>query len=297
MVEKKEDGIIKISVVHPDPQLASVLANAYVDALETLSREMTLVPAAERRLYYSMELEKARYNLAKARKEFTALRYDRAPDDVYLQLAVRRAELQAQLDADKVHLEGLSRMVSSMNSTSSINSTSTIQELNKRLSNQEIIILLLSSITQELNKRLSKNEKELRLLEDRFNSELLLQDNIVFNERDLEYVEKYSAVKYWESLNVTISDLYELASLEESLNPAVIQVVGRAAPPQNPFKPNRKLIVILATLLGFFIAIFSAFMAEFARRASEDPEQEEKLRMIKEAFNPMTYIRHVFRIR
>jgi uncharacterized protein involved in exopolysaccharide biosynthesis len=132
MMEKKEDGIIEISVVHPNPQLASVLANAYVDALKTLSREMTLVPAAERRLYYSMELEKIRYNLAKARKEFTALRHDQIPDDVYLQLALRRAELQAQLDADKVHLEGLSRMVSSMNSTSrelilSLLSSNTIQ--------------------------------------------------------------------------------------------------------------------------------------------------------------------------
>jgi len=280
MMEKKEDGIIEISVVHPNPQLASVLANAYVDALKTLSREMTLVPAAERRLYYSKELEKVRYNLAKARKEFTALRQDLVPDDVHLQLALRRAELQAQLDADKVHLEGLSRMVSSMDSTS-----------------RELILSLLSSTIQELNKRLSKNENELSLLEDRFNSDLLSQDNIVFDERDLAYVEKYSAVKYWESLNTTISDLYELARLEDSLNPAVVQVVSRAVPPQNPFKPNRKLIVILATLLGFFIAVFSAFVAEFARRASQDPEQEEKLRMIKEALNPMTYIRHILRLK
>jgi hypothetical protein len=50
-------------------------------------------------------------------------------------------------------------------------------------------------------------------------------------------------------------------------------------------------------MLGFFIALFAAFLAEFARRASKDPEEKKKLDMVREAANPMTYIRHIFRIR
>jgi len=112
-----------------------------------------------------------------------------------------------------------------------------------------------------------------------------------------EYLQRYREWKFNEAVYETLLKLYETARLEEAINPVIIQVVDEAQPPEQRFKQKRKLMVVLATMLGFFIAIFAAFLAEFASRASADPEEKRKLDMVREAANPMTYIRHIFRIR
>jgi len=54
-------------------------------------------------------------------------------------------------------------------------------------------------------------------------------------------------------------------------------VIDEAVPPQIKAKPNRKLIVVLSTILGFFLSIFLAFVMEFFAKASQDSERKEKL--------------------
>jgi capsule polysaccharide export protein KpsE/RkpR len=149
----------------------------------------------------------------------------------------------------------------------------------------------------ELKDEIPEIQKELQQINGRPGKKSLSGKEDLSAEQILEFTEKYHEMKYWEALHTSLADLYERVRIEDAMNPAVVQTLEKAVPPEKRFKPNRKLIVILATLLGFFIAVFSAFVAEFARRASQDPEQEEKLGMIKEALNPMTYIRHVFRLR
>ena len=92
-----------------------------------------------------------------------------------------------------------------------------------------------------------------------------------------EYLEKYRDWKFQEVLYNTLLRLYETARLDQSYSPVVIQVLDRAEMPENRSKPKRKMIVVLATFLGFFLAVFLAFVAEAWKRAAEDPEQAEKV--------------------
>ena len=92
-----------------------------------------------------------------------------------------------------------------------------------------------------------------------------------------EYLEKYRDWKFQEVLYSTLLKFFETARLEEASHPVVIQVLDKADPPELRFKPKRKLMVILATMLGFFVAVFAAFAADFVRRAKQDPEQSAKL--------------------
>jgi len=273
--ESEAEGIVNIQVIYRDPARAAEIANAYVDVLENFFRKNALTANAERRLYFSKELEKARYKSIEAKKRFETLQeesgvqFSQIIDGPFFQAAARRADLRALRDSKIIHLEGLSLMV---------------PELDPKII--------------ELKEEIPEISRELARMNETAPVEATLTEKMeIPEEAAVEFIERYYEMKYWEALHAALADLYERSRVEEAMNPAVIRTLERAVPPENRFKPNRKLIVVLATLLGFFISVFSAFVAEFARRASEDPEQEEKLRMIKEAFNPMTYIRHVFRIR
>ncbi|MDN5336136.1 MAG: hypothetical protein PWR02_1162 [Synergistales bacterium] len=269
--ESEAEGIVNIQVIYRDPARAAEIANAYVDVLENFFRKNALTANAERRLYFSKELEKARYKSFEAQEKFESLtgkhgvQLSQVSDDAFFQAAAHRALRDSKI----IQMQGLSLMA---------------PELDPKII--------------ELKEEISKISRELAQMTETAPVEATLTEKMeIPEEAAVEFIERYYEMKYWEALHAALADLYERSRVEEAMNPAVIRTLERAVPPENRFKPNRKLIVVLATLLGFFISVFSAFVAEFARRASEDPEQEEKLRMIKEAFNPMTYIRHVFRIR
>jgi uncharacterized protein involved in exopolysaccharide biosynthesis len=268
----KDNAIIQIQVVYQEPRHAAEVANAYVDVLKQILRQRTVTATAERRLYFSTELEKARYELARAQDEFESFQDETGisvEDFSSLENIARRAELRASLDSKTIHLEGLNLLK--------------VPSLDPRV--------------LELKDEIPAIQKELQQINGQPGKKSLSGKEGLSAEQILEFTEKYHEVKYWEALHASLADLYERVRIEDAMNPAVIQTLEMAVPPEKRFKPNRKLIVIVATLLGFFIAVFSAFVAEFARRASQDPEQEEKLRMIKEALNPMTYIRHILRLK
>ncbi|MGC9490531.1 MAG: Wzz/FepE/Etk N-terminal domain-containing protein [Thermovirgaceae bacterium] len=269
---EEDKGTIQVQVVYREPRHAAEVANTYVDVLKQIMKQRAVTATAERRLYFSIELEKARYKFAQAREEFesfqdeTGISVANVPS---LENIARRAELRASLDSKTIHLEGLNLLE--------------VPSLDPRV--------------LELKEEIPEIQKELQQINGRPDKKSLSGEEDLSAEQILEFTEKYHEMKYWEALHASLADLYERARIEDAMNPAVVQTLEKAVPPEKRFKPNRKLIVILATLLGFFIAVFSAFVAEFVRRASQDPEQEEKIRMIKEALNPMTYIRHVFRLR
>jgi len=62
--------------------------------------------------------------------------------------------------------------------------------------------------------------------------------------------------------------------------PAVSRSDG--TPPAVP-QSRRSFVVFLGAFLGFFFAVFMAFMAEFWKKTSEDPEQSEKVRELRES--------------
>jgi uncharacterized protein involved in exopolysaccharide biosynthesis len=269
--EEKDKNIVSIQVIYDDPRRAAEIANAYVEVLKGIFSERTVTTEAERRLYFSKELEKSLYRLSKAKQEFESFQAQwnvEAADSGFLEATARRAELRALLDSKNIQLRGLSLMASSTDPK--------IVELKEEI----------PAIREELEKLNGKSPESIRA-----------ETGGIPEEAVVEYIGKYYDMKYWEALHAALSNLYERSRMEEAINPAVIRTLEMAVPPENRFKPNRKLIVVLATLLGFFIAVFSAFVAEFARRASQDPEQEEKIRIIKEALNPMTYIRYIFRLK
>ncbi|MBW2170053.1 MAG: lipopolysaccharide biosynthesis protein, partial [Deltaproteobacteria bacterium] len=57
-----------------------------------------------------------------------------------------------------------------------------------------------------------------------------------------------------------------------------IQILDRAVPPDYKSSPKRSLIVILTTVVAFFLAVFLAFFMEYiSRLKTEDQERYQQL--------------------
>ncbi|NCC97463.1 MAG: lipopolysaccharide biosynthesis protein, partial [Synergistales bacterium] len=97
----------------------------------------------------------------------------------------------------------------------------------------------------------------------------------------LEYLRLMRDLKFHETLYGMLLKQYESARISEAQEPSVVQVLSKAEPPELKDKPKKKLIVVLATVLGGFIGVFGAFLKEFAANAQSDPERKAKMDELK----------------
>lgn len=101
---------------------------------------------------------------------------------------------------------------------------------------------------------------------------------------ELEYVRIARDVKYNEMLLAAMAQQVTSASIDAAKNLPTVQVLDRASPPEKKSKPKRALIVLLATMLAFFIGIIWAFVREAGERAGRNPEQAERMNVLRRYF-------------
>jgi capsule polysaccharide export protein KpsE/RkpR len=102
-------------------------------------------------------------------------------------------------------------------------------------------------------------------------------------ESSLQYATLFREYKFRESLVTILLRQYETAKIREAQDPVVIQLLSPPTIPEIRSKPQRKKIVVLATLLGGFLAVFAAFTRHFLSLSAKDPEVASKLKFIKKS--------------
>jgi len=100
----------------------------------------------------------------------------------------------------------------------------------------------------------------------------------------LQYLDAVRNLKYQEALWEILVKQFEMAKLDEAKDFPLIQVLDKATPPEKKSKPKRSLIVMLATLAAFFMAIVWAFIKEALTRSKSDPEQGARLQALRRSF-------------
>jgi tyrosine-protein kinase Etk/Wzc len=100
----------------------------------------------------------------------------------------------------------------------------------------------------------------------------------------LQYLDAVRNLKYQEAIWEILAKQFEVAKLDEAKDFLLIQVLDKAIPPEKKSKPKRSLIVILGTLVAFFLAVIWAFVSEAMQRAKEQPDQAERMRVLCNAF-------------
>jgi tyrosine-protein kinase Etk/Wzc len=255
-----KDTLLHISVEDSDPNRAAEMANAYIDEYRKLSQHLAIGEAGQRRLFFEQQLEQAKDNLANAEEALKETEQKTGMiqlDSQARALIETAAGIRAQITAKEVQLQAMHTYATGQNSD-------VIQ------AQQE-----LDSLRTQLAK-LGSNADD--------SSDGLLVPKGKVPQAGLEYVRKLRDVKYYEAIFEILARQFEVAKLDEAKEGALIQVIDPAVVPDYKSSPKRGLIIIVATAIGFFIGIFAAFFKEGMERLRQDPEQSERLDILRKAF-------------
>jgi len=125
-------------------------------------------------------------------------------------------------------------------------------------------------------------EQQLRQAKDRLtNAELVLDKT---PNTSLEYLDAIRNLKYQEAVWEIIAKQFEMSKMDEAKDFPLIQVLDKAIPPEKKSKPKRSLIVILATLVAFFLAVIWAFIKEALSRPGANSEQAARIQELRRVF-------------
>lgn len=256
-----KDNLIRISVEDRDPRRAADLANGYIDQFRIQSQHLAITEASQRRLFFEQELEQAKDKLADAEEALKKTQQTTGLiqlDSQARALIESAASLRAQITAREVQIQGMQTYATGENAQ-------------------------LVQAQRELD-GLRAQLAKLGGSEDSASGELIVPKGLV-PEAGLEYARRVRDVKYNETIFDILARQFEVAKLDEAKQGALIQVVDPAVSPDKRSFPKRGLIVIGATLLGFFCGVFLAlFQAAFVH-IKKDSSISEKIALLKQALS------------
>ena len=252
-----KDGLIRLTVEDHNPKRAAELANGYVEEFRQLSASLAITEAARRRLFFEQQVEQAKQSLtaaedamAKTQQATGVLQIDSQARALIESAAV----LRAQVVAKEVQIEGM-------------RSFATDDNPNLVLAKQELAAL------QAQLARVAGSQSDA-------GSDINLSKGRVTGS-GMEYLRRYRDLKYQETVFELLAKEYEVAKLDEAREGSIIQVVDAAVPPDTKSSPHRTLIVLGATILAFFVAVFWVWLRKNLDNAFELPENRQRLRTIK----------------
>jgi len=254
-----KDGMIHISVEDRDPRRAADLANGYIDQFRIQSQHLAIGEASQRRLFFEQQLEQAKDNLANAEEAMKLTEQKTGViqlDSQARALIESAASLRAEVAAKEVQIQGMRTYATGENS--------------------QVV-----QAQQELESMRAQLAK-LGGSEDSATGGLIVPKGQV-PEAGLEYVRKLRDVKYNETIFDILARQFEAAKLDEAKQGALVQVVDPAVPPDKRSYPKRGLIVIGATVVGFFFGAFLVLMQAALRHMKKDPGASAKLVLLKSA--------------
>jgi uncharacterized protein involved in exopolysaccharide biosynthesis len=261
-----KDGLIRISVEDHDPKRAAELANGYVEEFRKLSASLAITEAARRRLFFEQQLQQAKDNLTAAEEAMRKTQQSTGVlqiDSQARSLIESAAVLRAQVVAKQVQIQGM------------------------------------RSFAAEDNPRLILAKQELAALQTQLGqlagsqhdtgSDINLSKGRV-TESGMEYLRRLRDLKYYETVYELLAKEFEVAKLDEAREGGIVQVVDAAIPPDRKSFPPRALIVVLMTLLGFFVACAWCIVREGFRRMKSNPDERQRLDALRAMFRTRTRI-------
>ena len=251
-----KEGMISIEFDDTDPKRAAAIANGYILGLDTLVRRIAVTEAGRRRLFFENELKKSRDNLDAADLAMKSLQEKTGVISIEAQstsILAAEANLRAQVAAKEIEL-------------SAMRGYATAQNPDVRRAEQMLV---------SLRAQLAKLEGQSR------GTKIEMPAKNKIPSMAIDYMRRMRDLKYYEGLLTFVSQQLASARLDEAKDAPVIQVVDKALVPEKKTKPKRALIVILATLMAFFMGVLFAFFKEASERASQDPASAERMNLLR----------------
>lgn len=232
------EGVVQLYFEDKDPEMAARIANAYIEHLDELNREVRAGKAKSDREFIhnrlvttGAKLDSAQSTLLRFQDEYKAVDLEKQRD-----LAINAAaDIKTQLALKHVSLDVKQRSYS--------NDHPDIQRLKLEVDELERQLTALENGEGEissLNLPLSEIPK-----------------------LSIRYAQLKAEVALQEKVYSLLTELYEEARIKEQKDTPTISVLETAYPPEIKYKPKRAMIVLAAFIAALALAILIALFADY----------------------------------
>jgi capsule polysaccharide export protein KpsE/RkpR len=246
--EDKKSGVIAISVQDHDKDLATELANAYVEELGSVMAKVSTSAARRERIFIEQRLADENANLQDAERQFSQFASANMALDVPEQTKVTveaAARLQGELIASKAQLEGLKQ---------------TYTEENIRVKSVQAHV-------NELERELSKmNSGRATSVQDPTSPYPSVKNLPILG---VKWADLYRQTKIRETVVELLTQQYEMARIQEAKEIPSVKVLDTASTPERR-EPSWKLVIALGTLLSALLACLGYFIKNWWDRWDQD---------------------------
>ncbi len=228
----KKTGVITINADFPeDPVLAYKIANSAIKNLDKILNEKAFTLAKKYRIYIEERLEEAKKRIDELEKLYVQFSEGKIRKVPFLSgnEKLELGKLKGRLIAEKEKLKLMK------------NNPSTSQ----------------SDIQSQIEK-ISTLEQKIKNLSEKVKGDFISAPEYQFNLMKLQ-----SEIAIARGLYEALVQEYELAKAQEMKEQVAFQVIDPPFVPKKPFKPKKKLILVVALVSGLFVGIFAAFFVEW----------------------------------
>ena len=244
-----EEGLLEITYVDKDPKMAAAVANSFVEELDIMSRELSSSRAKTTREFIGNRLAEVLRDLDSSRAALNEFqqKYKAVDLDRQTQLAIESAvSLKVSLAENEIDLR--------------------IKEKNLSPTHPDVITL---------HRKVDEIKSQIKSLEEGVENGSYLSlpvSEVPFLKSRL--AELTGKVKVSENLYEILSQQFEQAKIQEKMDTPVISILDRAYPPEIPFRPQKRIIVMVSTgsalIVSIFLALFMHYISGLEKNSPED---------------------------
>ncbi len=242
----RRSGLISIIVEDRNAKRAADIANAFVAQLRSLTSELAITEAQQRRVFFEQQLKRTRERLTTAQAALQGSGFSQS---------TLRAEPRSATD-------GYARLLAELTAAEV-----KLQVMRGYLTDQAAEMQQQVAVVSGLRSQIARLEAAPQLT------------------TNSDYISKYREFKYQETLFELFSRQFEAARVDESRDGPLVQVIDVAQPAEYKTRPSRGLIAILAALAAGLLwvswLVVSHWLGTTARR---DPAFSSGLQRLRQAF-------------
>ena len=234
VAEDKKSGVIAITVKDRDPELARMLANAYVEELDVVMAQVSTSAARRERIFIEQRLAEENQSLQESERQFSQFASANMALDVPEQMKVTveaAARLQGELIATRAQLEGLKQ---------------TYTPENIRVKSVQAHV---NELERELAKINSGNTAN-GASHDASNPYPSVKSLPLLG---VKWADLYRNNKIRETVVELLTQQYEMARIQEAKEIPTVKVLDPGSSPEHK-RPNGRLIVFAGTVLFAILA-------------------------------------------
>lgn len=249
-IEVSPEGIISISVIDKDPNMAAKISSSYIKHLDKLNRETSMTVGKRNRLFLEERLKEVK-------------------DDLEM------VEDSVKKFQERHHIVSLPDELEQ--------AVSIMSDLLARKITKEIELGMIRMYATEENPEVIKINKEISLIEKQLKDIGYEPDPKKFGvgfsvplkdvpEISLTLARLMRDVEVKQEVFAVLTEQYEKAKLREVRDTPTVEVLDKPEPPEKRSFPKRTKIVIVAFVLSLFVGIGLAFFSEYTNRIKDKDE-------------------------